>query len=83
MHEEGNNILKQIFEQIPLEVIEKQVEQEYGITIEIKEDENSEKQFWQRAAFNSLAKHYENEPDYSDVILMEPNPVYKPWKKDQ
>ena len=45
------------------------------------EDEAGE---WYDIAIQSMAKAYtDDEPDYSDVTLMEPNPEYKAWKRDQ
>jgi predicted nucleic acid-binding protein len=81
--QEADKILENVFSGMPVEEIEKQVEKEYGISIEIKEQDDEERKFWQQAALQSMAKEYDDEPDYSDIQLMEPNPEYKPWKKDQ
>lgn len=81
--EEGDKLLKNVFDGMAVEEIEKQVEQQYGINIEIHEGDDEERQFWQQAGLKSMEKEYGDEPDYSDIKLMEPNPEYKPWKKDQ
>ena len=65
-------------------VLEKQVEREYGIKVEIEFEKDDERIFWQQIAARSMSKAYDaNEPDYSDVQLMEPNPTYRQWKKAQ
>jgi hypothetical protein len=65
------------------EELEAQIKQEYDVTVEI-EDGDGEKKFWKETAARGMAKAYGNdEPDYSDVKLLEPNPQYKPWKKAQ
>lgn len=39
---------------------------------------------WADLAMQGLAKAYsDDEPDYSDLTLKEPNPEYKPWKPGQ
>lgn len=49
-----------------------------------KKEEDRELDEWTDIAMQGLAKTYgDDEPDYSDVILKEPNPEYKPWKKEQ
>lgn len=49
-----------------------------------KELLEKEKGEWASSALVSLAKMYDDdEPDYSDVELKEPNPKYNSWKRDQ
>ncbi len=76
----GESILNNLFKQIvTIEEIEKEVEQEYGIKIVVETKPNEERGFWNRMTAIGLSKaHSSEEPDYSDVIVKEPNPSYKP-----
>ncbi|MCG3167395.1 MAG: hypothetical protein POELPBGB_03185 [Bacteroidia bacterium] len=50
----------------------------------LKPGDDKEREEWAEIAKQGLAKAYgDDEPDYSDVQLKEPNPEYKSWKKDQ
>jgi hypothetical protein len=82
---DGERILDELFKGKSIEEIEQQVDEEYGIKIEVevrgsKKDEDN----WNTLSMQNLQKAYEiNEPDYNDVQVQEPNPGYKPWKKEQ
>jgi hypothetical protein len=63
------------------EELEAQIKKEYDVTVEIQ-DNDDERKFWNETGARGMAKAYsKDEPDYSDVKLLEPNPQYKPWKK--
>lgn len=58
-----------------VKVVSKEIDSK---SAEVTEERNK----WVELAVQGLAKNYsDDEPDYSDVVLMEPNPEYKPWKK--
>lgn len=76
----GEKILDDLFKGKSVEEIEAQVEQEYGvkIAVEIKKA-GKEHEDWNSLAMKSLEKMYaDDEPDYNDVQVQEPNPDYKP-----
>lgn len=76
---DGERMLEDLFAK-GAEDLEKQLETAYGIEIEFVGDPDAEEQEdWNRLAMQGLASSYaEDEPDYSDTILKEPNPDYKP-----
>jgi hypothetical protein len=62
--------------------LEAQIKKEYNVTVEIEQEADEEREFWQEAGARSMAKAYDkDEPDYSDVKIRESNPQYKPWKR--
>jgi preprotein translocase subunit YajC len=83
--EDGEIILETLFKEgTTVEEIEKQVEAEYGIKIDVETKRSEEREFWYKLSEQSLSRAYSiDEPDYSDVDLKEPNPNYKGWKKDK
>jgi hypothetical protein len=83
--EEGGKILEGIFKEgATVEDIEKQVEKEYGIKIEVETKPDEERDFWYKLSAQNLSRAYGiDESDYSDVTILEPNPNYKPWKEDK
>lgn len=84
---DGENILKKLFEAGQAEKMEKNLESEYGIEIEvvrISEAVDDDDAAWRDAAPLLMSHAYdEDEPDYSDVPLLEPNPNYRPWNEGQ
>jgi len=60
--------------------LEGQLEAAYGIKIEFIGNEDAEERAdWNSLSLGRLASSYEeDEPDYSDAVLKEPNPDYKP-----
>jgi len=81
---DGEQLLDELFKGKSIEEIEQQVVEEYGIKIEVEVRRKKEENSWHTLSMQSLEKAYEvNEPDYNDVQVQEPNPDYKPWKKEQ
>lgn len=79
--QEGEKILQSLFTGKNAEEIEKQIKDEYGINVEIEYAPETEKEFWNKIAMTNLSKVYHpDEPDYSEITLLEPNPNYQPWK---
>lgn len=85
--EDGENILKKLFEEGQAEKMEKNLESKYGIEIGVVrtiEEADDDDDAWRDAAPILMNNAYDDdEPDYSDVPLLEPNPNYRPWKKEQ
>lgn len=64
--------------------VEEDIAKQYGIRVTKEQKENKEHEEWSRFSMQNLASAYgENEPDYSNVKIKEPNPNYKSWKKDK
>ena len=64
--------------------LEAQIKKEYNVMVEVEQGTDEERQFWQEVSAKGMANAYDkNEPDISDLKLLEPNPKYKPWKKAQ
>jgi hypothetical protein len=82
--EETENLLKGIFDKYKTpEKLEEHIEEEYGIKIEVKQPSNEDDE-WRYSSMLSFSKSYSiEEPDYDNIVVKEPNPEYKPWKKDQ
>lgn len=81
---EGEQILNDLMQKTTAKEIENLIESEYGIKIEMEEKIDSEQNFWTKVSTQAFVRAYDSdEPDYSDVPLMEPNPNYNAWKKDQ
>ncbi len=82
--EEGDALLKNLFKEGDTAELEKNLEAEYEIEIEWVDApkspvEETDEAAWDKAATTLLADAYgEEEPDYSDVPLLDPNPNYKP-----
>lgn len=78
---DGAKMLQDLFSKTDSAEIESKLEAEYGIEIEFIRagDEEEERADWRRLGMQALAASYgDDEPDYSDVPLLEPNPDYKP-----
>jgi hypothetical protein len=77
----ADKILNNLFEKADIEDIEKDIEKEFGVTIEVThilENVLEERDFWRSVGQQSFQKAYSNdEPDYSDAVVLEPNPKYK------
>lgn len=78
----GDEIEEMLFDKnMTSDVLEKQIEKEYGVKVEVA-SEDFEDNEWSDLSVKSLAGNYsDDEPDYSDVKMMEPNPDYIAWKK--
>ena len=73
----GQQLLDDLFGEKSTDQIEKEIEDEYGITIEV-EQKDSFKDDWNRFAAKGLADSYgEEEPDYSNAELKERNTDYQ------
>lgn len=73
----GQQLLDDLFGDRSTEEIEKEIEDEYGITIKVEHKDLLEEE-WTQLAAKGLAESYsEEEPDYSDVELKESNPDYQ------
>ena len=78
---EGEKMLDDLFKGKSAEEMERQIEEEYGVKIEIESHEEQERREWGMISLHGLSHAYgDNEPDYTDVPLIEVNPNYKPWK---
>jgi len=77
----SDKILNDLFEGKDIEEIEKEIEKEYDVNIEVTQvpnEELEERKFWQSIGQKSFQKAYsDNEPDYSNATVLEPNPKYK------
>ncbi len=64
-----------------LSELEKQIEKEFGVAVEI-EQQNTEEKMWKDFSAQNFLKGYANdEPEYTLSDVKEPNPTYKKWKK--
>jgi hypothetical protein len=55
---------------------------EFGVQVEMGPDRDGDRAFWSQVGALGMASGYaEDEPDISRITLLEPNPLYKPWKK--
>ena len=60
------------------EEIEKHIEEEYGIKVELESTDTDRKE-WLEFSMQGLGKSYsQDEPDITGMIVCEPNPEYKP-----
>ncbi|MBX7139761.1 MAG: hypothetical protein K1X63_01670 [Chitinophagales bacterium] len=82
--EDGDNMLADIFKGKSVEEIEKQIEEEYGVKVEVEQREDEERREWGMLAMRGLSHAYgDDEPEYFDADIKEPNPEYKAWKKEK
>lgn len=73
----GDKVVEQMFGDKSNEDLEKEIEEQYGISIEVEQKDKSREE-WTQFAAKGLADTYdEDEPDYSDVELKEKNPNYE------
>lgn len=75
-----DKLLNNLFKNEDLDAFEKQIEKEFGVDIKVTQDtscEREEREFWTALGSQSFQKAYgENEPDYTNVKVLEPNPKY-------
>lgn len=80
----GEELLKELFmEFMSVKDAEEAIRREYGIEVTVKH-KDLEHEAWIKGGLEAFSKGYgADEPDYSMDDIKEPNPDYKPWKKDQ
>lgn len=72
----ADKLLKDIFGNMSSMEIQKEIEKEYGIAVQM--ETAKEKENWQQFSKQQLAKAYGiNEEEYSANMIKEPNPDYK------
>lgn len=80
--EETEDLIKNIFDKYKTpEDLEQHIKEKYGIKIEVKSPLSYDEE-WTLSSMMTFNDAYANEPDYDNLIVKEPNPDYKPWKKD-
>jgi hypothetical protein len=80
--QQGNRILEKLFGGKSIDEIEKEVESEYGIKVEVEYKENTEEKGWKELSAANFIKGYsQDEPDYTEADIKEPNEEYRKWKK--
>lgn len=78
----SNDLLDQIFKGKTVEDIERELMDEYDIELVIDSKEDQERRQWQQFSKSSLVKAYgEEEPEYTEDMVKEPNPEYNNKKK--
>ncbi len=79
---EGGEILDKLLKGKSIEEIEKEVEKEYGVKIEVEKKSDDEREDWIKLSMKGLERAYtKDDPDISEIQVKEPNPKYDPWKK--
>ena len=80
--DDGEKILDDLFKGKSVEEIEREVENEYGVRIEVEQREDEEHRVWRNLSAKNFLKGYgEIEPDYNTDDIKEPNPRYQSkWK---
>ncbi|WP_339810382.1 hypothetical protein [uncultured Imperialibacter sp.] len=80
----GEKVIADIFDSTKdRETLEQDIEERYGISIEVKQTSDVLREDWANLASESLERAYgTEEPDYSDMLLMEPNPLYRNRTKE-
>lgn len=75
----GDRVLSEIFDlRRTSKEIEAEIEEKYGISIEVIKEEDQFRENWSRLAVQNLERAYgEDEPDYSEIQVKEPNPEFK------
>lgn len=80
--EDGGAMLDDLFKGKSLEDIEAQVRSEYGINLEVETGVDTEREEWMQLAGAALVNGYgDDEVEYTDADIKEPNPDYIPWKE--
>jgi|SRR5579859_2174099 len=73
-----DDLLKDIFKNQTVEDIEKELKNDYNIELVIDSKEDNERRQWQQFSQSGLVKAYsDEEPEYSENMVKEPNPDYK------
>lgn len=80
----GEELLEELFKEFTsVKEAETTIKKEYGIEVTV-EQKDPEREAWVKGGMKAFAKGYgEDEPDYSLEDIKEPNPAYKPWKKER
>lgn len=62
--------------------LQEDLKNEFDVKVEMEPGPDGDREFWSQVGVMGMARGYaENEPDISQITLLEPNPHYKPWKK--
>jgi preprotein translocase subunit YajC len=78
----GEKMLDDLFKGKTTDEMEKEIEAEYGVKIEIEHIADDGRNGWMKISKQGLSHAYgDNEPDYSDADIKVPSPKYKGWKK--
>jgi len=71
-------LLDKIFKGKTVEDIERELSDEYDIELVIDSNESGERRQWQQFSRSALVKAYgDEEPEYTEDMVKEPNPEYK------
>ena len=55
----------------------------FDVNVNVEPAVDEDREFWNLMGMHSLARAYsEDEPDISNMTLLEPNPDYVPWKPE-
>lgn len=73
----GDRVVEQMFGDKSNEDLEKEIEEQCGISIEVEQKDKGWDEWTQFAAKGLASTYGEDEPDYSDVELKEKNPNYE------
>ncbi|MEP7170098.1 MAG: hypothetical protein ABI855_12065 [Bacteroidota bacterium] len=80
----GDEVEDMLFDKnISPDVLERQIEKEYGVKVEMENAETEEKMWRNFSGQNFLKGYGSNEPEYTLADVKEPNPAYKRWKKEK
>jgi hypothetical protein len=78
----SNDLLEKIFKGKTVEDIERELRDEYDIELVIDSKEDQERRQWQQFSQSALVKAYgDEEPEYTENMVKEPNPEYKKKKQ--
>lgn len=67
-----------------LEKLELEIEEKCGINVTVDRKEDEEREYWYKLGAEHFASAYgEDEPDYSEMDIKEPNPEYKDMEGGQ
>jgi hypothetical protein len=71
-------LLKDVFKNQTIEDIEKELKDYYDIELVIESKEDHERRQWQKFSKIALIRAYDQEePEYDENMVKEPNPEYK------
>ncbi|HVU98208.1 MAG TPA: hypothetical protein VHE34_23455 [Puia sp.] len=78
----SNDLLDNIFKGKTAEDIERELNDDYNIELVIDSNESGERRQWQQFSQSALVKAYgDEEPEYTEDMVKEPNPEYKTREK--
>ncbi|MCO6481370.1 MAG: hypothetical protein J5I62_01115 [Flavobacteriales bacterium] len=61
--------------------LRKELKEEFNVEVILDPEADDEREFWANVGLWGLSRAYaEDEPDISQIKLLEPNPDYIPWK---